>query len=84
MRKGFTFPYKNIDVFVETNKNRKTNRLASEILRKMLLPDSPDRRRELLYWLQKAELEENDCCICIKTKNATIVDPENKTIIIAL
>ena len=55
--KGFTFVLGNKDVFVETEKKNKTEKLASEILRKLLLPDNPDTRKELLYWLQKAECE---------------------------
>ena len=52
---GFTFPFKQKDVFVRTYKQYKTKKLAREILRKMLLPDScvP----ELMYWLQKANCE---------------------------
>lgn len=55
--KGFTFVFKDKDVFVETSYVNKTERLASKILTKMLLPDNPDTRRDLLYWLQKAECE---------------------------
>lgn len=55
--KGFTFVLGNKDIFVETEKKNKTEKLASEILRKLLLPDNPDTRKELLYWLQKAECE---------------------------
>jgi hypothetical protein len=55
--KGFTFMLKGKDVFVETSLVNKTESLASKILTKMLLPDNPDTRKELLYWLQKAECE---------------------------
>lgn len=55
--KGFTFMLKGKDVFVETSYVNKTENLASKILTKMLLPDNPDTRKELLYWLQKAECE---------------------------
>lgn len=55
--KGFTFMLKDKDVFVETSYVNKTENLASKILTKMLLPDNPDTRKELLYWLQKAECE---------------------------
>lgn len=55
--KGFTFVLKGKDVFIETSYVNKTEHLASKILTKMLLPDNPDTRKELLYWLQKAECE---------------------------
>lgn len=55
--KGFTFMLKGKDVFVETSYVNKTENLASKILTKMLLPNNPDTRKELLYWLQKAECE---------------------------
>ena len=54
---GFTFCLKGKDVFVKTGRQRKTEHLASKILRKMQLPDSPSTRKELLYWLQKAACE---------------------------
>jgi len=53
--KGFTFPYGQKTVFVETTRERKTKSLAANILREMKLPDG--RVDELLYWLQKAECE---------------------------
>lgn len=56
---GFTFPYRGKDVFVNTERKNKSQRLASLILRKMLLPDNPDTRAELLYCLQKAECDIN-------------------------
>ena len=55
--KGFTFVLKGKDIFVETSLVNKTESLASKILTKMLLPDNPNTRKELLYWLQKAECE---------------------------
>lgn len=55
--RGFTFPYGKRDVFVETHRVNKTEKLASKILRKMMLPDNPDTRKEVLYWLRKAECE---------------------------
>lgn len=56
-RKGFYFRFSDKDVFVETRKVRKTERLAKEILRAMELPDNPDTRRELLYWMRRATCE---------------------------
>lgn len=60
--KGFTFPYKRKDVFVKTDKKNKTEKLASEIIRAMVnvgadIPDNQDTRKELLWYLQKAECE---------------------------
>ena len=55
--KGFTFPYKRKDVFVETKLKNKTQNLASEILKKLGEPNNPDTRSELLWYLQRAECE---------------------------
>ena len=60
--KGFTFPYKRKDVFVSTELKNKTDSLAGKILRKMVdagydIPDNPDTRKELLYYLRKAECD---------------------------
>ena len=52
MMKGFIFPYKGKDIFVVTEKTRKTKDLAKRILRKMNLPDNPGTVSDLLYWLQ--------------------------------
>ena len=57
IRKGFYFKLGGKDVFVETRKIRKTERLAGKILRAMSLPDNPDTRKELLYWLRPATCE---------------------------
>lgn len=62
MMKGFTFPYGNKDVFVETELVNRTNFLASKIIRAMVnagydIGDHPDIRRELLYYLKKANCE---------------------------
>ena len=53
--KGFTFKYGNKEVFVITEKKRKTRSLAREILAKMLLPDAPSSIDAILYWMQRAE-----------------------------
>ena len=53
--KGFSFPYGQKTVFVETTRERKTKSLAKNILIKMQLPDG--RADELLYWLSKSECE---------------------------
>ncbi len=55
--KGFTFPLGRHDVFVCTTKINKTTYLASEILRKLELPDNPDTRKEVLWYLKRAECE---------------------------
>lgn len=55
--KGFTFMLGKHDVFVETTKVNKTTYFASEILRKLELPDNPDTRKEVLWYLRKAECE---------------------------
>lgn len=54
---GFTFMLKGKDVFVKTDLKNKTEGLAKKILLKMGLPENPDTRKELLYWLQKATCE---------------------------
>lgn len=75
--KGFTFPYKGKTVFVETERERKTQSLAKNILREMLLPDG--RAKELLYWLDKAECEirqlDNGSWYSLKGKNFTEFGP---------
>lgn len=53
--KGFTFKYGNKEVFVITEKKRKTKALAREILAKMNLPDAPSSIDAVLYWMQRAE-----------------------------
>ena len=79
MMKGFTFPYKGKTVFVETERERKTQSLAKNILREMLLPDG--RAKELLYWLDKAECEirqlDNGSWYSLKGKNFTEFGPLN-------
>ena len=55
--KGFVFPLGNKDVFVITELKNKTESLARKILRKMSLPENPDTVREILYWLQRAEID---------------------------
>ena len=55
--KGFTFMLGKKDVFIETEYKNKTEVLASKILRKLQLPDNPSTRKEVLYYLQKAECE---------------------------
>ena len=55
--KGFTFMLGKKDVFIETEYKNKTENLASKILRKLQLPDNPDTRKEVLYYLRKAECE---------------------------
>jgi len=59
-RTGYTFRLGQKEVFVETAAKRKTKLLASKILRKLLLPDNPSQRADLLYYLQKADLEERE------------------------
>ena len=60
--KGFTFTYGKKDFFIETEKKNKTQKLASEIFKKMVnlgidIPDNPTTRYELLYCMDKAECE---------------------------
>lgn len=54
---GFTFPMGNKDVFVKTELKNKTEGLARKILLKLGLPENPDTRKEVLYWLEKATCE---------------------------
>ena len=60
--KGFTFPFKFCDVFVETTRTKKNHTLASKIIRQLVnkgydIPDNPDVRSEILSYLRKAECE---------------------------
>lgn len=60
---GFTFMWGRKDVFVQTERKNKTGKLAGEILTKLAreydlgIGDHPDVRKELLYYMQKAECE---------------------------
>jgi hypothetical protein len=47
----------NKEIFIRTDRTKKTEKLASDILRKLLLPDSPSHRKEVLYFLKRAECE---------------------------
>lgn len=54
---GFVFPYKNKDVFVKTDRKNKTDKLAEKILLKMCIPCNPDTKKQLLWYLKKANCE---------------------------
>lgn len=54
---GFELPIGKIEVFIVTDAKRKTENLARNILRKMMLPENPDTVKEVLYWLRKAEID---------------------------
>lgn len=87
--KGFTFPYGRKDVFVVTDRKNKTKALASEILRKMQLPDNPDTQAEILYYLRKADCEKKTLgngteWISIKGDNFSAFMPLDDAIIIKL
>lgn len=87
--KGFTFPYGRKDVFVMTDRRNKTKALASEILRKMQLPDNPDTQAEILYYLRKADCEKKTLSngtewISIKGDNFSAFMPLDDAIIIKL
>ena len=60
--KGFTFLYGKKDIFVQTELKNKTNNLAEKIIRGMVnagydIPDNPIIRKEILYFLQRAECD---------------------------
>lgn len=83
--KGFTFPYGQKTVFVNTTRERKTKSLAINILKEMNLPTS--RVDELLYWLQKGECElsklsDGDCWYSIIGKGFGESGPIDKLIIV--
>lgn len=54
---GFYLNIGRKEYFITTNRTNKTQSLASAILRKLLLPDNPDTRAEVLYWITKASCE---------------------------
>lgn len=54
---GFTFQLGQKDVFIKTSLKNKTQGLARKILYKLGIPENPDTRKELLYYLQKATCE---------------------------
>lgn len=87
--KGFTFPYGRKEVFVATDRKNKTKALASEILRKMQLPDNPDIQKDLLYYLQKVDGEKKTLgngteWISMKGDNFSAFMPLDDAIIIEL
>lgn len=55
--RGFTFPLGNKDVFIVTNRKKKTESLCRMILRAMELPENPSTIREIMYYLVPAEIE---------------------------
>ena len=59
---GFTFPIGKRDIFVQSFRKNKTEALAKEIIRTLLkvgieIPENPDTVKEILWYLQKANLE---------------------------
>ena len=88
-KNGFSIWYGGNDVFVVTEKRNKTQKLASEILRKLACPDNPTTRHEVLYYLQPATMEtrhlsSGKAYLVIESKGSTIIDPEGKTKVITL
>lgn len=51
---GFYLTIGKLDFFIVTDRKNKTDKLASDILRKLLLPNNPDTRKEVLYWTTSA------------------------------
>lgn len=56
-KKGFYFRLSGKDVFVETVYQRKTESLLRKILKACELPDNPDTRAELSYFLKPAKCD---------------------------
>ena len=54
---GYTFPYKNKEVFITTNTKKITDNFCKKICKALFLPDHPDIIKELKYYLQKAICE---------------------------
>ena len=80
---GFTFPFGDKDVFVITDRERKTKYLCQLILRKLGKADRPGSIDELMYWLKPATHEINELGYhIVKGKGFTYCDPENKTLVI--
>lgn len=63
-KKGFYFNLGRKEVFVESGRTKKTKKLLSDILRALQLPDNPNTRRELDYWMSPAHLEIKHCPAC--------------------
>lgn len=94
--KGFKLYYKRKDLFFETELKNKTDNLAKKIIRAMVnsgydIPDNPDVRKEILYYLRKAEckiepLANGKQLIRIYGDDFSICDimPSEKTVIIKL
>lgn len=64
--KGFYLEIGRNELFFVTDRKNKTQKLASDILWKLLLPNNPDTRSEVLYWLASAT--------CHKLNPGTIVN----------
>lgn len=66
MKTGFYFNLGKKEVFVETSYQRKTEALASKIFHALVnhgysIPDNPDTRKKLLWYLLPAHLEVKHC-----------------------
>ena len=58
---GWYFPLGRNEVFVISNRIKKTDSFLSMILKKLEFPDNPDVRSELKYYLLPANLEMKFC-----------------------
>lgn len=54
---GFYLKVARKEYFIKTARSNKTNALASAILKELLLPDNPDTRAEIMYWIMKASCQ---------------------------
>lgn len=54
---GWYFPLGKKEIFVVSGQKKKTQNFLSKILQSMLLPDNPDTRKELAYYIRPATLE---------------------------
>lgn len=58
---GWYFNLGRKEIFIYTNRTHKTQTFLSKILQKLELPDNPDTRKELSYYLIKANMEIKHC-----------------------
>lgn len=66
MKTGFYVVIAKKDIFIETSRKNKTDKLCSDIFRKLVnfgfsIPDNPATRHELKYFMQPATLEIKTC-----------------------
>ncbi len=91
--KGFTFFFKGKDVFFATERQRKTESLARDIVKGLInagydVPDDPEVLHDILHYIRKAECRTKEVkgnrYYSITTTTSTVFSPEDGVVIIRL